>query len=301
MQFARLKVLRALRLLKSGHYSTAEQELLDLEARVQRMLSANPRLLKVDKLRPHIYEFFTLQVNNSVRTREYATIKKSLTDLLSRLELVAGTVSPTFANHQPNALVGEIRTHIHSRLEAVRLKPMTTTGAVIHYAADLRNHAAVNFHALISSGQRVLWTVDVDRFLSIGDPLGNKHSVVAAGKDVFGAGMAQLKIDKRMDTYLAMQEQLRRAGEYEEQAKNLPKEEKKTKEFLENASHFCGMAEEYRLALSGWVPPEGKIRSTITLDFDSGHYAPRGGWLESERVWKAAGYGVEWSTTSKFS
>jgi hypothetical protein len=153
---------------------------------------------------------------------------------------------------------------------------------------------------MVLTGQKLLWALDIDGFLSIGDPSSNKHSVVAVGKNVKGAGIAQLKLDPRMDEYLAMRDQAARATEFEGRAAAIRDNERDRELLLENAAALRGMAESIRKALGDWMPP-ATVDRTIELDFDSGHYAPRGAWIASTEAWNAAGYRVVWSTTCRYS
>ena len=88
--------------------------------------------------------------------------------------------------------MNDIRVHLGHRKQRGAVQDPFLKGFVIHYQADLRNHGAVNFHKMIATGKPVLWALDVEGYLSIGDPQSNKHSVVVAGKKVYGAGTAQL-------------------------------------------------------------------------------------------------------------
>ncbi len=277
-----------------GSYTEAENELLSLEGDIAKLIKDNQWIVEVVSAKQTVQNFLTIQTNNSVLEIEMQEIGRKLREIKDTLASVIGK-SPTFRNHQPDALVGEIRTHLAHRKDA----QFTGFGAkVIHYQADLRLHNAANFHALLAKGQKVLWALDVDGYLSIGDPIGNKHSVVAVGHDVKGAGIAQLKIDQKTDTYLSMVDQNTRALALESQARET-NDKKKKEELVENAEYLKKMAKEYRSALGSWTPPANSEK-IIELDFDSGHYAPREAWKESTKAWNAAGYKVVWSSTAKF-
>jgi hypothetical protein len=277
-----------------GYYDAHEQKLLDLELEITKIIKDNEWMVEPASVKPIIQEFLKLQAADAVEASEMAgieyklrEIKKTLTELLAK--------SPTFPNHHPDALVGEIQTHLAHRKQA---RFSGFSARVIHYQADLRNHRAANFHAMLGTGQRVLWTLDVDGYLSIGDPLGNKHSVIAVGHTVKGAGTAQLKIDPKADAYFAMKDQYARASGFEVEAK-LTTDKAKAALLLENAKVLRGMGDEYKQAIGSWTPP-ANAEKTVVLDFDSGHYAPREAWRESTKAWNTAGYKVVWSPDSKF-
>lgn len=280
-----------------GSYSPVERDLLEKESAIARILKQNPWLPPVPAAKPLVSDFLTIQQRTDVREPEYGALGMKLDQIRQRLDRLA-TKKPIMTNHQPDALVGEIRQHLEERRRARAQPDQASRGVVIHYPADARNHKAANFHHLLGTGQRVLWTLDVEHCLSIGDPVGNKHSVVAVGKDVLGAGTAQLKLDPRTDSYLAMKDCEASAKDYTDRAARAanPSDQKT---LLENAQHRQGLADDYRKALNGWRPP-AKMERVVVLDFDSGHYAPRKAWKESTQAWNQAGYQVEWSTTSKF-
>jgi hypothetical protein len=292
-----------------GCYSTKEKELLELERKVAKRLTKYDWISAIAKVKPLMQEFFKIQSNTSVQFEQYGEIESRLKSMLEILTTVTKREVPVFSNHQPGALVGEIRTHLEARSRARAGRTSPTTAMVIHfntrYKATIGNGyqedpRLVNFRQMIDSGQKVLWAFDIEQILSIGDPKSNKHSVVAVGQKVFGAGAAQLKLDPKRDQYLAMQDQARRATEFENEARKLKEGDLKREELLDNVVQLRKMVEYVRQALGDWQPPVLATR-TIELDFDSGHYAPRSAWSKSEAAWMMAGYEPEWSTTSKFT
>lgn len=283
-----------------GWYSNAETELLALETQVVDYIIALDDFIEYssDIYKEKLYgRVLAIMKNHSVKTSEIPTIKKELQTIQSRIKhfrikmLNEGTHIPTsdkvFKNHQPSALVGEIRTFLGHKDRKKHF--------VIHYQADLRNHGAKNFHGIIDSGMKVNWALDVDGYLSIGDPVSTKHSVVAVGKDVVGAGVAQKKIDPREDMYLSMGEYLYKAESYD-----LEYERTKDRIYLETAKGFRSQVEAWKKELNGWMPKKNKSSTKIVvLDFDSGHYTPSGAWKKVALAWGKAGYKVEWSESSR--
>jgi hypothetical protein len=283
-------------------YSPVENALIAKETAVVGLLKRNKWLPAVRGAEQTIREFLTLQARSDVAEAEYGVVDLQLDSIIKKFTtfVEAAERTPSFQNHQPGALVGEIRSHLDARKQA-RANPLNIRHAmVIHYPADLRNHKAMNFHALLARGQKVLWTLDVENCLSIGDPAGNKHSVVAVGMKVLGAGTAQLLCDDRTDNYYAMKDSLAVAEDLERRAKT-ESNQKERGVLVANAEHRRGMAAELSEALNGWVPSVNASNRTIVLDFDSGHYAPREAWKESTDAWNKAGYQVQWSASSKFT
>jgi|GEM_PF-4293601 len=281
-----------------GSYSVQERGVLQKESDVAKLLQNNNWLCEVQKINPLVKKFLVIQTSNSVTTDEIPGLGIELDDMKKTFTDMVGK-SPKFVNHQPDALVGEIRAHLASRTQARNNRIHPNTSKVISYKADLRNHRAENFHAMIATGQKALWVYDVDGYLSIGDPQGNKHSVVAAGKEVLGAGIAQKKSCQNTDMYLAMKDQLSRAVALDNEAA-LTSVLKDKQLYKENADSLRMQANDFKKALNGWTPPKNSER-VIVLDFDSGHYAPRDAWQASTKAWNDAGYKVEWSSTSKFT
>jgi hypothetical protein len=296
------------RLTDWGWYSTKEKELLELERKVAKRLTKYEWASEIAKVKPLVQEFLKIQTNTSVQFEQYGEIESRLKSMLEILTNLTKREVPVFSNHQPDALVGEIRTHLAARSLARAGRVGPTTAMVIHfntrYAETIGNGIPdprlVSFCQMIDSGQKVLWAFDIEEILSIGDPGSNKHSVVAVGQEVFGAGTAQLKLDPKTDQYLAMQDSARRAMEFENRAGQLEEGDRARNDLLENAMELRKWVEIERQALGDWQPPAHGTRK-IELDFDSGHYAPRSAWLASEAAWVMAGYEPEWSTTSKFT
>jgi hypothetical protein len=283
-------------------YSPAETSLIRKETAVVGLLKQNKWLPAVKGADQSLREFLAIQARSDVAEAEYSAIDLRLDDIFTKLTGFIETAkkTPSFQNHQPDALVGEIRGHLDARRQA-RANPLNARHAmVIHYPADLRNHRGKNFHALLARGQKVLWTLDVEHCLSIGDPAGNKHSVVAVGMKVLGAGTAQLSCDDRTDSYYSMQDSISVAEDLERRAKTEGNQKEKGV-LLANAEARRSMAAEIGEALNGWTPSVKTSNRTIVLDFDSGHYAPREAWKESTEAWNRAGYQVQWSSVSKFT
>lgn len=280
-----------------GFYNPQEISILEKEGKVAKLLQDNKWLVQVPLAKPFITRFLTIQTNNSVCAENIPSLNIELDGMIEAFEAMA-SASPTFENHQPDALVFELISHLATRKMARNNVIERNTAKVISYKADLRNHNAENFHAMLQRGQKVLWALDVDGYLSIGDPQGNKHSVVAAGKVVKGAGIAQIKMCDRTDLYWSMKDTTSRASELERRAVATSNGKEKT-ELLDVAEHLRLQADDFRNVLRGFIPPLD-IQRIIELDFDSGHYAPREAWKASTAAWNEAGYIVEWSKTAKF-
>lgn len=304
MRFARFTWLGSLS--DWGWYSTKEKELLQLEAEVAKRLTTHPEIIGIAKMGSAVQEFLALQNNPSVEFADYGAVETKLKTLRDNIDALIRSPTPVFRNHQPDALVGEIRTHLAMRGRVREGRAQRTTAIVVHFNPDFpKTHGRqdprmAQFRELIATGQKFLWAYGVDGILSIGDPNSNKHSVVAVGTDVYGAGIVQLKLDPRTDQYMAMRDQEARAAEMERNAHQLLEGDPNRKLLLENAAEVRKMASYEREALGDWVPPEHASK-VVELDFDSGHYAPRQAWVKAEEAWKLAGYRVEWSTTSRFS
>ena len=250
----------------------------------------------------HVANFRAIQLNTKVKENEYASVEKQLDDMIAelaekRLHMLdkGGAKIPdatqVFPNHQPAALIGEIRNYLAAR-SIDRSNPDTAApGFVIHYNAT----TAQAFRDKIQTGGKVLYTVDVDDILSIGDPRTAKHSVVAVGKTCKAAGIAQLEIDPKLDVYLSAQDYRNRAGDLNRQIVD----GKDTRGDLKaNYDYLIDAAEQLEVGLQGYVAP--LIHSaTVSIDFDSGHYAPSGAWKEAMAAWQAAGYTAKWSRTSR--
>lgn len=280
-------------------YSTVERALLDKELAVAKYLKQNPWLSAVPKAQPEIKSFLDIQMNRAVREDEYFSIAVELDSILQNLKNFTGKADRAFDNRQPDALVIEIRNHLANRRAARQNPGQANLAKVISYKADLRNHKAANFHAMMATRQQVLWTLDTEGYLSIGDPNGNKHSVVAVGKTVLGAGLARLKIEARDDAYFSALDQRQRAKECRRMAAASGITDKDKQVYLENADMMDQMAKAYEEELGSYRPSSKSLR-LVELDFDSGHYAPREAWRPSTKAWNEAGYEVVWSSTSKF-
>jgi hypothetical protein len=205
----------------------------------------------------------------------------------------------TFHNLQANNLVSEIRAHLGYRKMNRAVEDPFLAGFVIHYQADLKEAGAKNFHAMIATGKPVLWALDVDRYLSIGDPLSNKHGVVAAGKDVYGAGVAKLEDASagRTEIYLTMKDCEDRANILEAMINR----KEYSESGRENVKVLRDQAKDYSTTLNGWTPSlVQQIQKTIVLNFESGHYSPSQSWRESAKAWTKAGYIVKWDRESLY-
>jgi hypothetical protein len=309
MQFARFTQYGTLS--NWGWYSTAEKALLKKEDDVSKHFTRlEPFMKKKTELLVLFMDFMSIRVNHAVTALEMPQISQELDDIdasvkalrLDALDAAGDDVpqpTQTFKNHQPDALVGEIRTYLEYR----KLNKYDTTnpfasGFVIHL--NLKNlNTRTKFREIIDSGQKVNWALDKDDILSIGDPKSTKHSVVAVGQDVWAAGIAQLDLDPKLDLYLAMMGEADRVRAFETQAANTS-DEKKKKELEENAKYWQGEVDRFNLALNGWKPPVDAVKGdTVVLDFDSGHYTPSGAWKAAKEGWNTVGYKVKWSRDAR--
>lgn len=206
---------------------------------------------------------------------------------------------PVFQNHHPDALPAEIRSYLEFR-KTNHYSDDLRAGFVEHL--DLQHPRADRFNEIMRSGMRVNWTYDVDDILSIGDPRSTKHSVVALGKDVHGAGTAQIKLDPATENYLAARELRLTAEEYRKQADTYRRDGRHADAGIcDDEANGCEKtARELEDELPDGFRPEQGGPMTVILDFDSGHYTPRGAREISASAWVRAGYIVEWSTDSRF-
>ena len=287
-----------------GWYSPTETRLLKKEREAGEYLAALEGFVRATgTYRQLAQQFRVIQLNTQVKESEYGAVEKQLDDIIAnlaekRLRMLdkGGAKIPaaprTFPNHQPEALIGEIRNYLAAR-SIDRSNPHTAApGFVIHYGAS----TAEAFKAKIQTGGKVLYTVDVDNILSIGDPRTAKHSVVAVGKDCKAAGIAQLEIDPRMDVYLSAQDYRNRAGDLQRQIDlGVPDPRGELKA---NHSYLIDSASQLEVGLQGYIPPV-IVSDTVSIDFDSGHYAPSAAWKEAMAAWRTAGYVAKWSRTSR--
>jgi hypothetical protein len=301
MRFNRFTVLGFLS--NWGWYSAAETTLLALEDTVGRELASLEDFIRAKPpVKALLTRFAQIRSNNAVKESQYGALTLELQRMAEEAKQIrlnvlnrGGTDIPdapvTFPNHQPGALVGEIRTFLEYRKTNRAKGDPFRAGFVIHYNASRQ----AEFDAVMDTGSKVLYTLDVAGILSIGDPRSTKHSVVAVGQTVKAAGIAQLEIDDRTDVYMSMRD-------YEQRARDLqatidtdgdPK-----KDLAANVAYYRHEAQELRLKLAGYVPPPVLTRNVL-IDFDSGHYAPSKAWREAMAAWTAAGYRAKWNPESR--
>lgn len=282
-----------------GSYSQQEAAILALEATVAgRIERLDPFARRNGRVVVLLRAFRNIQTRTDVETVEVPELHRQLTRIAERLaairlDLLDGEHyprghQPVFQNHQPDALVEEIRNYLAYRRANRFQEPSFETGFVVSFRAQ-----PAKFRQLIATGARVLWALDVEGNLSIGDPKPAKHSVVAVGRDVLGAGIAQLEIDARTDMYYSVRDMRQRAQRMRDQFL-LSQDDL----YLENAQELEAQSGGFEQSLDGWVPPQHQ-QSTIVLDFDSGHYAPTKAWSKSAEAWQHAGYLVKWSRDAR--
>lgn len=288
-----------------GWYSPKEKELLETELKVGQYLASLEDFVRRKQLVKNlIQEFQAIQNRNDVKESEYGALQVKLESLADqarkiRLEVLSrgGSDIPdapkTFPNHHPTALIGEIRSFLEYRKQNRHRPNPFSSGFVIHYHAT----TAVAFKAIVNTGSKVLYTLDVNGILSIGDPKSTKHSVVAVGKECKAAGIAQLEIDDRRDLYEGMKDCERKAQDMQEDLNKQGDDREGSKKA--NITYYQQQAKERKIQLQGWTPPVQDI-NTVLIDFDSGHYAPRQAWKEALQAWRAAGYAAKWNPNSKW-
>jgi hypothetical protein len=286
-----------------GWYSPTETALLKKEREAGEYVDSLEDFVRGTGAYQRIVQRFrAIELNTKVKESEYGAVGKELDDIVSELAAKRLRVldkggaripdaTKVFPNHQPDALIGEIRSYLAAR-KIDRANPETTTpGFVIHYHVN----TAEAFKARIQTGGKVLYTVDVDDILSIGDPRTAKHSVVAVGKTCKAAGIAQLEIDPRTDIYLSAQDYRNRAADLQHQ---IDEGHDARGDLEENRRYLVKEAKQLEVGLQGYVPPP--IDSlTVLIDFDSGHYAPSAAWKEAMGAWRSAGFTAKWSPTSR--
>lgn len=288
-----------------GWYSPAEKALLAKELAVSQAFKQSEKFVKKETFTISLFvKFMDIRLNNSVKTSEIPAIDRELDGILAglkehRLETLdklgpdAPGASAPFKNHQPDALVGEIRSYLAVRKKQGHNGDPLKSSFVIHL--NLANVAPTleQFQTVINSGAKVLWTLDVENILSIGDPQHAKHSVVAVGKDVQAAGIAQLKISDKKDMYLAIENYKQRITEYRRQYEQNPEDL-----YLQQIETMQKDVDLWQETLGDWTP-EHEAEPTVVLDFDSGHYTPSAAWGPAAGGWNKAGYKVEWSRTAR--
>ena len=292
-----------------GWYSPKERQLLDKEIEVGTYINSLEQFIRQKPpVKALLVRFRQIQTNSATQESQYDSLLLELDMMVAELKEIRLNVlnrggkdipdAPNiFPNHQPAALIGEIQSYLaHRRANRNHADPFIA-GFVIHYQADLRNHQAANFHRIMGSGGKVLYTVDVDGHLSVGDPRSTKHSVVAAGKVCKAAGIAQLEIDDRTDMYSAMLDYQARAGQLQLHINTSGDDAGGSRKA--NLDYLNHEAEALRIALAGWVPPQQQHARTVVIDFDSGHYAPSQAWKEAMSAWQMAGYKAKWSSISR--
>jgi hypothetical protein len=286
-----------------GWYSPAEQGLLDKEDELGRYLASLEDFVRcTPSVKRLLLRFKDIQSRDDVKTEKYGALQVELGQMLDDARRVRFQVldrggddipdaPKTFPNHQPAALVGEIRSFLEYRkLNRSKQDPFHS-GFVIHFHSS----TAEKFKAAVDTGSKLLYTLDVDGILSIGDPKSTKHSVVAVGMECKAAGIAQLDIDDRLDVYKSMKY-------LEELALNMQNTIAKSGDpgggKQANVDCWNQQAQELHIQLAGYVPPL-VVTHTILLDFDSGHYAPSNAWKEAMSAWKTAGYTARWNPESR--
>jgi hypothetical protein len=193
-------------------------------------------------------------------------------------------------------------------------------GFIARYQDNFRNR--LFFHRMMRLG-RVLWTLDVEGTLSIGsERSGLKHAILSGGKDVWGAGEAQIK---RVGDLLAEEGKITglqlslvtNIDDYEARIKRyeqLARDGKMSEADMKDARQLDGELITATIEeLGGWsvyqqvkdVIAEGEKRlatqpPTVILDFASGHYTPRGAWRKAAEAWNKAGFQVKWNPNTNF-
>ncbi len=291
-----------------GSYSPTEVRLLDKEAEVGQYINSLEGFIRAKApVKWLINRFRQIELNTAVKENEYSSLEVELDQMIKGIKEIRLNVlnrggkdipnaPTTFPNHQPAALVGEIQTFLDYRKRNRNKGDFFSTGFVIHYQADLKQNNAANFHQVVRSGGKVLYTLDVDGILSIGDPRSTKHSVVAVGKQCKAAGIAQLEIDDRTDMYKSMIDQKSRALDLKTRLEN--GEDDPKNDLRNNMEYLQHEAQSLESQLNGWVPPVNQT-NTVLIDFDSGHYHPNQAWKEAMQGWAMAGYKAKWNPDSR--
>lgn len=286
-----------------GWYSPVEKGLLAKEDEVGKLLASLEDFIRAKApVKWLLTRFSQVQNNNAVKESQYGALEVELDGMIKEAKEIRLNVlnrggddipdaPKTFPNHHPTALIGEIRTFLEYRMNN-RAKPDPLhAGFVIHWNQSTK----AEFDKVIGTGAKVLYALDVDNILSIGDPRSTKHSVVAVGKTCKAAGTAQLDIDDRTDMYKSMQD-------YQQRADNLKitlRDKGDAKgELAANIDYLQQQAKELDIKLQGYIPPPITTLGVL-IDFDSGHYAPSEAWKEAMGAWKGAGYTAKWSPTSR--
>jgi len=291
-----------------GSYTKDELALLQKEAEVSRAFRDSEKFVKKETGTLQLFlKFMDLRLNTRIKTEEIPAIDRELKDILAdlkeeRLKTLdnlgpkAPSAPASFQNHHPDALVGEIRTYLATRKNQKYDPDPLQSGFVIHLNLANGNNKE-SFGKVIMSGAKVLWTLDVEHILSIGDPRSAKHSVVAVGKDVKAAGIAQLKIDEKEDMYRTVESYKKRVIEYQQALQKAEKELDK-QDILANIEEMERSIEDLQTSLGQWTPKQD-AEPIVILDFDSGHYTPSKAWGDAVQGWNDAGFKVEWSRDAR--
>jgi len=289
-----------------GWYSGPERALLAKELEVSKAFTKSEGFIKKEESVLKLFvKFMAIRLNTSVTAAEMGTIDQDLDAILAdlkeeRLKTLdklgpnAPSAPAPFSNHQKDALVGEIRSYLATRKKQEYDPDPLKSGFVIHLNLNLPAPPTLDqFQLVVKSGAKVLWTYDVDGILSIGDPRSTKHSIVAVGKDVKAAGIAQKKIDQNEDAFHTLEQYKRDVESLNEQLRiKFDSDVQANKEYKEQEIKIL------QESLGSWTPkPESN--APVILDFDSGHYTPSGAWGDAVKAWNKAGFQVEWSRDAR--
>ncbi len=185
---------------------------------------------------------------------------------------------PVFTNRQADNFINEQQEFLDYK-EKSRNLPEEYQGYICVFQREPEK-----FRAKVRSGQKFLWTYDTSGCLSIGSPTNNKHAIVAEGKNVYAAGIGQIKISDKEDQYMAYMDTLWKA----ECLKNEGKFDRVHNPYIEDAEYMrCER------------PASLAKTDVVVLDFDSGHYHPSDAWRKTKAAWAQAEFFVEKSTTSR--
>lgn len=144
-----------------------------------------------------------------------------------------------------------------------------------------------DFQKNVARGERFLWTLDEDEFLTVASPVQNQHPVVAGNskkdpnkaKRVISAGSGQLRISARQDL-----EGARRVWQQMLEASKTEDEKITYQKLLD---------ENPLDELPNTEQADDESSKIIDLDLQSGHYKPGDDSIaDAIKAWKAAGYEV---------
>ena len=345
MQFARFQGLGR---LTNWWYDDKETALLKGEADLAAYIANLEGWATADAtMQSHLANFALLQ-GGTFPTSRYGAITAGMKQLQSemrqrRAELLNENPSrvnddPTFANHLPDALVGEIQQFLgrglidksafrlvvpvpgehtllaDAQLPDEALKPglapsMSDEDLEAGLAASIAERMTTLQEKLSSEGD-MLWTYSTDGLLSIGSSAESKHPVVGAGADVWAAGTVRLKITEGETTfgrYRSHIEKIERFRDMEKAAAADPsltddKRQRDLRDLRENRVLYEGEAVRDKAAYEklGFDPDHAAgIGKTVVIDFDSGHYAPTEAWRRAASAWQKLGYKVEFNAEGR--